>query len=125
MKDDSGESVGFFLAIFIAALLCFAAVGTLANCTPRPQPVVPVLDGGDAGVISCAHPDDSALCACEVLRGAKCAEGEPTAAGETCEAGSKHRLGVSYAAGLELQSIACILTARTMLELRRDCEVCR
>jgi hypothetical protein len=121
MRDANGTDAVDLLAM---AVVLFILAALAWRCTPLP-PVVPVIDGGDAGAISCAVPGDPPACACQVLAAAGCHEADPTALGETCEVGSKARLAVSYAHNIEARSVECIVAARSVAELRSRCEVCR
>ena len=115
-KIAAGSFVGFALAVAIA---CSSSFG--CHLTP---PVTPIVDAGDAGTITCKNPSDPPACACDILAGASCREGQPTALGETCTAGSRSRLLVLYAADEEQRSISCIIGAKTVAQLRAACKVC-
>jgi hypothetical protein len=119
---------------YINAVIVALAL-SLSAC-PVPGPVSPVgPDATDAAptplgdalspALSCATPGDGPACACDILAQAKCREGQPTALGETCTAGSRHRLTVVYAADEEQRSISCIVSAGTVERLRSACGVCK
>ncbi len=86
MKRDSGAAVAYLLAA-LSAVFIFAAVAA-PGCTHTPvktPPDVMVPPVADAAPELDAAPGDDCAVDCCAWRAQQCPEGNPTAAGTTCE----------------------------------------